>query len=63
MIKNSKYIVAFVCVIIVIMRLIYPKINFDLISLTLVGIATFAILIQSPEKFFKNAKKNKIWKF
>ena len=63
MIKNSKYIVALICIIIVIARLIYPEINFDLISLTLVGIATFAILIQNPEKFFKNTKKIKLGSF
>ena len=63
MIKNSKYIVALICVMIVIARLIYPEINFDLISLTLVAIATFAILIQSPEKFFKNTKKIKLGSF
>jgi uncharacterized protein YutE (UPF0331/DUF86 family) len=63
MIKNSKYIVALICVMIVIARLIYPEINFDLISLTLVAIATFAILIQSPQNFFKNTKKIKLGSF
>jgi len=41
-------------------RLVFPKLDFDLISLTLLAIATLAILIDNPEKLFKNTKRLKI---
>lgn len=63
MAKYSKYIIAIICSSIVIFRIIFPKINFDLISLTLVAIATFALLIKSPEKLFKNTKSFKLGSF
>jgi len=63
MIKYSKYIIAFLCLAIVIIRIIFPKLNFDLISLALVTIATFAILIEKPESIFSNTKRIKLGSF
>ena len=61
--KFSKYIIATICLSIVVLRIIFPKLNFDLISLSLVGIATLTILIKEPENIFKNTKKVKFGSF
>ena len=61
--KFSKYIIATICLSIVVLRIIFPKLNFDLISLSLVGIETLTILIKEPENIFKNTKKVKFGSF
>lgn len=61
--KYSKYIIALICLSIVIARLIYPALNFDLISLALIAIATFALLLTNPEGLLDKAKRIKLGGF
>jgi len=63
MIKFSRYIIAVICLTIVVLRLIYPKLNFDLISLTLIAITSFAILVTKPKELFDQTKKIKLGSF
>lgn len=63
MIKYSRQIIASVCIIIITVRLIFPKLNFDIISLTLLGIAVLAIIIPQPDKLFKRTKRIKLGGF
>lgn len=63
MTKFTKYIVVLICIGIIIIRFIYPKLNFDLISLILLGFALSALLISEPNKLFQRAKKIKIGNF
>jgi len=63
MTKFIKYIVVLICIGIIIFRFIYPKLNFDLISLVLLGFALFALLVPEPEKLFQRAKKIKLGNF
>ncbi|CAM1350170.1 conserved hypothetical protein [Tenacibaculum ascidiaceicola] len=43
--------------------MVFPKLTFDLISLSLLAIGTFAILINEPEKLLKRTKKIKLGSF
>ena len=61
--RFSKYIIALICVAVIIFRIIYPELNFDLISLALLAIATLALLIHKPEKIFGRTKKIKFGSF
>jgi len=61
--KYSRHIIATICLVIIIARLIYPTLNFDVISLTLLGIATLVIIIPHPDKIFERARKIKIGNF
>lgn len=61
--KTSRYIIAIICISVIILRLIFPELNFDLISLSLLVIATLAILINKPEKIFEKTKKIKFGSF
>lgn len=63
MYKHSKYIISIVCLAIVIFRMIFPYLTFDLISVSLLAIGTLAILIKNPEKLFQKAKKIKLGSF
>ncbi|WP_298419421.1 hypothetical protein [uncultured Kordia sp.] len=61
--KSSRYIIAIICLVVIVLRLIFPELNFDLISLSLLAIATLAILINKPEKIFEKTKKIKLGSF
>lgn len=61
--KSSRYVIAIICIVVIILRVIYPHLKFDLISLSLLAIATLAILINKPEKIFEKTKKIKLGSF
>lgn len=61
--KYSKYIVIIICLSIVVFRILFPKLNFDIISLSLITIATLALLIKEPENILNNTKKIKLGSF
>lgn len=61
--KSSRYIIAIICLAVIVLRLIFPELNFDLISLSLLAIATLVILINKPEKIFEKTKKIKLGSF
>ena len=61
--KYSKYIIAIICLSIVVFRIVFPKLNFDIISLSLITIATLILLIKEPENILNNARKIKFGSF
>jgi len=63
MIRFRRYIIIIVCIGIIVIRFIYPKLSFDIISLILLGIALVALIIPELEKLFQRAKKIKLGSF
>ena len=61
--KITKYIIVLICLAVIIFRLIFPQLKFDIISLSLLAIALFFILIKKPEKLFEKTKRIKIGSF
>ncbi len=61
--KYSRHFIILICLTIIIARLIYPNLNFDALSLTLLGVMILIIIIPNPDKIFERAKKIKIGEF
>lgn len=60
MLNVIRYLIALICIGIIIIRIIFPQINFDLISLTLLGVAFISLIINNPEKLLSRATKIKL---
>jgi uncharacterized protein YutE (UPF0331/DUF86 family) len=57
--KQIRYIIITVCLSLIILRIIFPDLKFDTISMTLLGIAVLAILIPDVDKILSTIKKLK----
>ncbi len=57
--KQFRYIIILVCLSIIVVRVIFPDIKFDTISMTLLGISLLVILIPDVDKTLNKTKKLK----
>jgi hypothetical protein len=57
--KQVRYIIIIVCLLLILVRIIFPNMKFDTISMTLLGIAVLAILIPDINEIINKTKKLK----